>query len=221
MHTITRDYKRTEQSGEPHTHSNLSLVMASYSLQTTGSWLLWAVRVHHPDDLEKLWSRSTHGIATVCPSCSWPHIHTAVIPQQLLPIHKCSSHAHNHSIVNSSTVTCVWQWYKKISLIPRIPPSFLLQTVWKQGENLEDLIVCTTTYYAWFLMIEYHPCCLLAFLLLRGESGESASAMLLVSHFLQSLCLILKHANASLSPALSFMTIFRSNYVFQPQPQLF
>jgi len=35
----------TEQNGVPHSHP--SLVMASYSLQTTNSWLLRAPRVHH------------------------------------------------------------------------------------------------------------------------------------------------------------------------------
>ena len=52
IHTATSDYNRTEQNGEPH--NNPSLVMASYSLQTTGSWLLWAVTVHHHGDPEKL-----------------------------------------------------------------------------------------------------------------------------------------------------------------------
>ena len=32
MNVITSDYKRTEQNGDPH--SNLSLVMAHYSLAT-------------------------------------------------------------------------------------------------------------------------------------------------------------------------------------------
>jgi len=40
MHTVTSDYKRITEYGE--SHSNPSLVMANYSLQTTGSWLLWA-----------------------------------------------------------------------------------------------------------------------------------------------------------------------------------
>ena len=35
MNTVTSDYKRTEQNEEPH--SNPSLVMASYNLQTSGS----------------------------------------------------------------------------------------------------------------------------------------------------------------------------------------
>jgi len=50
IRTVTSDYNKTEQNGEPH--NNPSLVMASYSLQTTGSWLLWAVRVHHHGDPE-------------------------------------------------------------------------------------------------------------------------------------------------------------------------
>ena len=35
MHAVTSDYKRKEQNGVPL--SNSSLVMTSYSLQTTGS----------------------------------------------------------------------------------------------------------------------------------------------------------------------------------------
>ena len=53
-----------------HPHG-LWQVMASYSLQTTGSRLLWAARVHYHDDSEKLWNRSTYSIATACPLCSW------------------------------------------------------------------------------------------------------------------------------------------------------
>ena len=47
-YTVTRNYERTEWNREPH--SNLNWVLPSYSLQTTGSRLLWATRVHHFDD---------------------------------------------------------------------------------------------------------------------------------------------------------------------------
>jgi len=73
--------KRTEKNGMPL--SNPSFVMASYSLQTSGSRLLWVMRVRHHDFPKKLWSRSTYSIATACPWCSWPHIHTVALPQQL------------------------------------------------------------------------------------------------------------------------------------------
>jgi len=43
MHiSLTSDYKRSAQNEEPHI--SLSLDVACYSLQTTGSWLLWAAR---------------------------------------------------------------------------------------------------------------------------------------------------------------------------------
>jgi len=55
IRTVTSDYKRTEQNGEPHI--NLSLVLANYSLQTTVSWLLWAAKVcHHDDPDHQEWS---------------------------------------------------------------------------------------------------------------------------------------------------------------------
>jgi len=53
--------------------------MASYTLQTSGSWLLWAARVRHHDYPKKLWSRSTYSLAAACPSCSWLHIHTVAL----------------------------------------------------------------------------------------------------------------------------------------------
>ena len=45
---VTSNYKSTEQKGEPH--SDLSLVLVNYSLQTTGSLLLGVMRVRNHDD---------------------------------------------------------------------------------------------------------------------------------------------------------------------------
>ena len=67
--------------------------MASYSLQTTGCWLPWAVTIHHHDDPKKLWSRSSYSVAIA--TCSWAQIYMVALPWQLL-IHcyKHDSHAH-------------------------------------------------------------------------------------------------------------------------------
>ena len=107
MHAVTRDYKRTEQNGVPL--SNPSLVMTSYSLWTTSSWLLWAVRAHHHDYPMKFWSRSTYNIATVCPSCSWLHIHTVAssFPTAAMCVIA-------NSMANSSSISA---WQSHVSLL--------------------------------------------------------------------------------------------------------
>jgi len=64
MRAVTSDYNgqnKMECPSAPHL-SNLSLILVSYSLQTTGSRLLWAPRVRHHDYLKKLWSRSAYSI---------------------------------------------------------------------------------------------------------------------------------------------------------------
>jgi len=46
LNTVTGNYKRTEQNGEPH--SNPSLVLASYSLRSRLQ--VWGARVCHHND---------------------------------------------------------------------------------------------------------------------------------------------------------------------------
>jgi len=94
MHAVPSNYRRMEQNGEALRNPSLYIVLASYSLQTPGSQLLRAVRVHHHNMISrmKLWSRSTYSIAIACSSCSWPHIYMVALPWQLLPIIVIATH---------------------------------------------------------------------------------------------------------------------------------
>jgi len=93
MKTVTSNYKRTEQNGV--SLSNLSLFMASYSLQTTGSQVLYERReftIMTPQETLK-----QKYIKHVLHAYYWLHIHTVALSQQLLyrpTFCKCGDHVH-------------------------------------------------------------------------------------------------------------------------------